>query len=62
MADNSKIRIGDLMVSAGYITEDQLKEALAIQKESGGKRIGQVLLELGYVSEVQERRAFRYCG
>ena len=53
MADNSKIRIGDLMISAGYITEDQLKEALAIQKESGGKRIGQVLIELGYVTEVQ---------
>ena len=53
MADNSKIRIGDLMVSAGYINEDQLKEALGIQKESGGKRIGQVLLDLGYVTEVQ---------
>ena len=25
MADNSKIRIGDLMVTAGYITEDQKK-------------------------------------
>ena len=33
MADNSKIRIGDLLVSAGYITEDQLKEALGIQKQ-----------------------------
>ncbi|MBO4637335.1 MAG: type II/IV secretion system protein [Clostridiales bacterium] len=53
MADNSKIRIGDLMVSAGYITEDQLKEALAIQKQSGGKRIGQMLIDLGYVSEQQ---------
>ena len=53
MADNSKIRIGDLMVQAGYITDDQLREALAIQKESGGKRIGQLLLELGYVTEVQ---------
>ena len=53
MADNSKIRIGDLMVQAGFITDDQLKEALAAQKESGGKRIGQVLLDMGYVSEVQ---------
>ena len=53
MADNSKIRIGDLMVTAGFITEDQLKEALGIQKESGGKRIGQVLLDMGYVTEVQ---------
>ena len=53
MADNSKIRIGDLMVTAGYITEDQLKEALAIQKQSGGKRIGQTLIDLGYVTEPQ---------
>ena len=53
MADNSKIRIGDLMVSAGYITEDQLKEALGIQKQSEGKRIGQVLIEMGYVTEEQ---------
>ena len=51
MADNSKIRIGDLLVSAGYVTEDQLKEALSIQKQSGGKRIGQVLIEMGYVTE-----------
>ncbi len=53
MADNSKIRIGDLMVTAGYITEDQLKEALSIQKQQGGKRIGQTLIELGYVTEAQ---------
>ncbi len=53
MADNSKIRIGDLLVQAGYITDAQLKEALGIQKESGGKRIGQVLIEMGYVTEPQ---------
>ena len=53
MADNSKIRIGDLLVQNGYITDDQLKEALGIQKQSGGKRIGQVLIEIGYVTEEQ---------
>ncbi len=53
MADNSKIRIGDLLVQAGYITDDQLKEALSIQKQAGGKRIGQVLIEMGYVTEEQ---------
>ena len=41
------------MVSAGYITDDQLKEALGIQKQSEGKRIGQVLIEMGYVTEEQ---------
>jgi len=49
----SKIRIGDLLVTAGYITEAQLKEALAIQKESQGKRVGEVLQDLGYATEKQ---------
>ena len=52
-AQASKIRIGDLLVSAGYITEMQLKEALTIQKESQGKRVGEVLQELGYATETQ---------
>ena len=52
-AQASKIRIGDLLVSAGYITEVQLKEALTIQKESQGKRVGEVLQELGYATETQ---------
>ena len=49
----SKIRIGDLLVTAGYITEAQLKEALAVQKESQGKRVGEVLQDLGYATETQ---------
>ncbi|MBP5262514.1 MAG: hypothetical protein J6Z43_10370 [Clostridiales bacterium] len=49
----SKIRIGDLLVTAGYITEAQLKEALSVQKESQGKRVGEVLQELGYATEKQ---------
>ena len=49
----SKIRIGDLLVTAGYITEAQLKEALSIQKESQGKRVGEVLQDLGYATEKQ---------
>ena len=31
-----KIRIGDLLVEAGAITDEQLQEALAKQKEEGG--------------------------
>ena len=44
-----KIRIGDLLVEAGAITEEQLQEALAKQKESGG-RIGNVIMEMGFIS------------
>ena len=44
-----KIRIGDLLVEAGAITEDQLLEALAKQKEEGG-RIGNVIMDMGFIS------------
>lgn len=45
-----KIRIGDLLVAAGAITEEQLQEALTIQKEKGQK-LGQTLLEEGFISK-----------
>lgn len=40
-----KIRVGDLLVEAGAITQDQLDQALAKQKEDGG-RLGTVLQTL----------------
>jgi len=45
-----KLRIGDLLVNAGELTEEQLKTALAQQKKSGLK-LGRILIELGYVEE-----------
>ena len=45
-----KIRIGDLLVGSGDITEAQLQEALAEQKESGLK-LGRILVDSNYVSE-----------
>ncbi len=47
-----KVRIGDLLVQNGVITEDQLKSALDKQKEMGLK-LGRVLVHLGYVEEDQ---------
>ncbi|MEX0618757.1 MAG: GspE/PulE family protein [Pseudohongiellaceae bacterium] len=47
-----KIRIGDLLVQNGIITEDQLQTALERQKAIG-HRLGQVLVDLGYVEEEQ---------
>lgn len=46
------IRIGDLLVAAGYISEAQLSDALQAQKESK-KRLGEILQEKGYVTETQ---------
>lgn len=45
-----KIRIGDLLIQNGIITEDQLMTALGEQKKSG-RKLGQALIDLGYVDE-----------
>lgn len=45
-----KIRIGDVLIAAGAITDEQLQEALAHQKETGGK-LGNTLVELGFISQ-----------
>ncbi len=44
-----KIRVGDLLVEAGAITDEQLQEALAKQKEEGGM-IGNIIMEMGFIS------------
>ena len=45
-----KIRMGDLLVAAGAITEEQLQQALVLQKEKG-QRLGKTLVEEGFISE-----------
>ncbi|MBU2103350.1 MAG: ATPase, T2SS/T4P/T4SS family [Candidatus Omnitrophota bacterium] len=45
-------RLGDILVSEGILTEEQLNDAIALQKKEGGK-LGEVLVKLGYVSEEQ---------
>ena len=45
-----KIRIGDLLVAAGAITDEQLNEALQVQKEEGGK-LGSTLVKLDFISQ-----------
>lgn len=52
MSESKKIRIGDLLVQAGAITEAQLMGALAEQKISG-QRLGRVLTDMGLVDEDQ---------
>lgn len=45
-------RLGDMLMSQGYITEEQLAEALVRQK-ANGKRLGQELIDDGYITEAQ---------
>lgn len=49
-----KKRLGDLLVEAGTITQDQLMQALNVQKtEKKGQRLGVVLMDLGFTDEKQ---------
>lgn len=41
--------IGELLIKSGIITENQLKEALEIQKKKQ-KKLGEILVELGYLN------------
>jgi len=43
-------RIGDLLIDAGLITQEQLEKALSVQKKTG-ERLGKALINLGYVTE-----------
>ncbi len=52
----NKKRLGDLLVDAGVINEEQLKEALRKQREMGS-RLGQVLIELRMTDEEEVMQA-----
>ncbi len=43
-------KLGDLLVEAGLITTEQLKEALEVQKNDN-ERLGTILVKLGYLTE-----------
>ncbi|MDD2997970.1 MAG: type II secretion system protein GspE, partial [Candidatus Riflebacteria bacterium] len=49
-------RLGDALVDSGLINADQLKQALAAQKELG-KRLGKVLVELNFSTDEQISQA-----
>jgi type IV pilus assembly protein PilB len=50
MRPKNKKRIGDLLLEFDYITEDELQDAIAAQKDMD-MRLGQVLTELNYITE-----------
>ena len=46
----NKVKLGDLLLNAGIINNEQLNQALQAQREKGGK-FGATLIELGLVTE-----------
>ncbi|MBQ8983329.1 MAG: Flp pilus assembly complex ATPase component TadA [Lachnospiraceae bacterium] len=47
------MRIGDVLKEFGYVTDDQIGEAIAYQKEHKGTLMGAALIELGFINERQ---------
>ncbi len=50
--EESRLRLGEILVDAGVLSESQLDIALSIQKKRG-LRLGQILLQEGFISEPQ---------
>ena len=59
--DNSNVyrnvRLGDVLKEYGYITEEQLQQALNYQRDHKGVRIGTALIEMGLITEPQMLKA-----
>src|SRR5215212_8583941 len=51
----TSMRIGDLLIREGLITQEQLSRALQEQKQNG-TRVGYNLVKLGFVQEVEVTR------
>lgn len=54
-----KLRIGDLLMQYGIITEKQLHDALTEQKTEGSK-IGETLIKMGYVTQQNINEVLEY--
>ncbi|GAB6045827.1 hypothetical protein JCM11957_14250 [Caminibacter profundus] len=52
-----KVRLGDLLIEEGIITQEELQKSLEVQKEykekSEYKKLGEILIELGFATEKQ---------
>ena len=52
-----KQRLGDMLVAANVITQEQLEQALVEQKQTENSKLGEVLIDLGYTNELDIARA-----
>ena len=47
----SKHKIGQILISKGLITKEQLRESLGVKHQDGKSLTGDILVKLGYVTE-----------
>ncbi|MFA5118063.1 MAG: ATPase, T2SS/T4P/T4SS family [Candidatus Omnitrophota bacterium] len=52
MSKDTYLRLGELLIKEGLLTDAQLNHAITIQKNEGG-RLGEVIIKLGMVKEEQ---------
>ncbi len=53
-------RIGEILISQGLITPQQLEKALKIQKEGNEKRLGEILVEIGAIRKEELYETLQY--
>lgn len=51
--NNKNIRIGEVLQELGYVTDEQIGEAIAYQKEHKGVRLGGALIAMNFITEQQ---------
>ena len=56
-----KMRFGELLISRGVITNDQLESALALQKDNPERKIGEILVTLGAIDVASQPRNGYFC-
>lgn len=49
----NNLRLGEILVKSGYVTENQIQKALEYQKSHKNQRIGDILITLGIITESQ---------
>jgi hypothetical protein len=50
---NYKLHVGDILIEAGLVSPQLVKESLAIQKKIRRVKVGELLAEMGYLNEDQ---------
>ncbi|MFH1441409.1 MAG: ATPase, T2SS/T4P/T4SS family [Candidatus Omnitrophota bacterium] len=52
MVKEKYLRLGELLIREGLITEPQLENAISVQRQEGG-RLGEILVKLGVINEAE---------
>jgi type IV pilus assembly protein PilB len=47
----ARVRIGEILIKQGLLTDSQLQEAVSLQKRQKGTRLGEILIQAGMIKE-----------